>query len=103
MSHRSGKPTRWSECKCVKKYASHFPVLDLHLGEPLEAATPRVEEDFLPAGFDEGAWSETIHDGRRTTRAQERHLNNLPLCANCGEDDSEESDADEPSSGFIIG
>ena len=66
-----------------EKDAVNFPPGHIDLVESLKGAAARVEDEFLPTCFDEDARPESVHNGRRASRAQECNLDFLPLDGCC--------------------
>jgi hypothetical protein len=65
--------------KVGKKYAVHILPANSYLSETLEGASTSIEYELLPAGFDQGAWAESIHNRRRGPCTEERYFDGLSL------------------------
>jgi len=60
------------------------------LDQTLQRASSGIEDELLFPSFDQGARPEAVHDGRRTTRAQQSHFELLSLRGRRGNDRNEQ-------------
>jgi hypothetical protein len=64
--------------KVCEEYAIHILPPDSELGETLQSASTRIEEELPSSGLDQDTRPESIHDRGRTARTQESDLDLLP-------------------------
>jgi hypothetical protein len=64
--------------KVCEEYAIHILPPDSELGETLQSASTRIEEELPSSGLDQDTRPESIHDRGRTACTQESDLDLLP-------------------------